>query len=128
MNPTTLLSRPAKPLHEIAAQSERNQAAAREATAQADLARDTAEREPVATPLFKKMDMGPGHRHYALADTGQATTTVLTYGSDRDIVNLTLSTASGEHYTSLRFTAEMARAVAAELIAAADSLSTGASA
>lgn len=102
-----------------AAQDER---ARREAEATADLAQQIEQRKPVDTQLFKRMDFGPGHLHYAVADTPHATTTVMTYGVDRDLVNLTLATGSGEHYTCMRFTAALARAVAAELIAAADSL------
>lgn len=49
MNTTTLLPRPAVPLSAIAAQSERNQREAKEATRRADMARDFAERGPVPT-------------------------------------------------------------------------------
>jgi sugar/nucleoside kinase (ribokinase family) len=49
MNTTTLLLRPAVPLSAIAAQSDRNQAAARQATVRADMARSFAERGPVPT-------------------------------------------------------------------------------
>lgn len=49
MNPTTLHPRPAVPLSKIAAQSERTQREAKEATMRADLARSFAERGPVPT-------------------------------------------------------------------------------
>ena len=122
MNTPTLLPRPSVPLSAIAAQSERTQREAKEATARADLARDIAEREPVASPLFKRQDF-PGHRHYAVFDDGRACITVHTFAaSGGDVVAMTMSSGNGEHYTAQRFSPAIARALAAELLAAADSL------
>lgn len=84
--------------------------------------REQIEQRQEVPPMFMRHVL-PGHRHYAVCDDGSTRTTVQTYAVDGgDAVAMALSSAAGDHYSVQRFSAAKARALAAELIAAADSL------
>lgn len=81
MNHTTLLARPAVPLSVIAAQSERTQREAKDATARADQARSFAERGPAPSAAVDVAE-----RYGRLANRIRQTVERAdsSYGNDRD--------------------------------------------
>ncbi len=120
--PTLLSPRPLVTQREVFERSQAMQRELKSRQSAEDLAQQIAEREPIADPIFKRQDF-PGHRHYATCDDGATCLTVHTYAANGgDVVAMTVASAAGEHYSAQRFTVAKARALAAELIAAADSL------